>query len=386
MAKTVIIGGGIIGINIAAHLAQKRIVDDVFLLEGREQPGMGETAASAAMLMFNTHINDPTLIKLAGAAKREYGLFEEKFGIGSEIQHCGSLLVSVTDEGATRMENQVHLQNENGINSQFLSAKEIHEQYPFLRGDDITAGIYCSADGYIVDQIGLVRKLRDYAVTKGINVLCNTRVIKITKSTEGIIIDTDRRGSLETEKVIITAGGQSSKLTRSLGYNLPLTYSTRTLWVGNVNNSQIITPIIEFIDGENEGYYFRPPTEGSKQCLVAVGPTQDSNQDPGTKIASFDKDLAEGFLATRFPEFRVKDLTGNPGTRSMTPDGLAYLGPLDPGKQINVAFGLSGYGITLAPIFGQEGANLLVEGGINKEFQASLSPERFRQHRTVEGL
>lgn len=76
-AKIVVIGAGIIGAGIAAELA-KRGEKEVVVIEQKKGFGYQESGASAAMLMFNTHVNNPPLIKLAGAARKRYETFVQE--------------------------------------------------------------------------------------------------------------------------------------------------------------------------------------------------------------------------------------------------------------------------------------------------------------------
>jgi glycine/D-amino acid oxidase-like deaminating enzyme len=359
--RVAIVGGGIIGMSIAAYLAQKN-EKDIYLIEQNKGFGREETATSAAMIMTNVY--DSRLVRPTIASREEYGRLHERFGFDPEIHQCGSVLISTTVKGVERLEYLTRLQREQGRDTRLLTRKEILNMIPLLRGGDINAGIYCPDDGYI-DQTRLVDELRYYAKMNGVNLWSNTKVIRITKSSDGIfILQTNNRDVIPAEKIVIAAGAGSPTLALDLGYYYPVIYSRRELFTAESNTQDM--PIIEFVDGgnENESFYIRP--NGERSVLVGAGPTINSYQYPEEQPA-LNREITSNFLGRRFPGLKIGELTCNIGTRTMTSDGLGYIGPLD--RDVIAAYGLSGFGITLAPFCGRRIARYVVEGEKDEELE-----------------
>ncbi len=381
-ANVVIIGGGIAGVSTAAYLAQ-RGVKNIILVEMEKLIATKETAASAAMLMFNTHRGDLRLIQLAASAMREYHNMKSILGIDPEIKQCGSILISTTPEGKASMQEQVSQQNAYGIPSKFVSVEEIQELVPFLNVEGILSGIYCPVDGY-VNQIALVGKLKEYAQAKGVKFWFDSAVTNITADSEGIVnVQTNSRGLIPAKEVIIAAGAQSPELVESFG-KYPLEFSTRTLWDTSVQHD-LSTPlrIIEYVDGPWQGYYFRPE-EGGKKCIIGVGPTRENNHFPTGPQIPFNREETSEFMNINFPGLKIGELTGTVYPRAMGPNGLPYVGPIDREGRLIAFYGGSGYGITFSPFLAKNLTHF-IEGRINRETESSLlTMERFNTPSRIE--
>lgn len=381
-ANVVIVGGGIMGVTAAAYCGN-RGMRDVFLLE-QGALGKGETGASAAMIMANTLEDDERKIQLAAAAMNGYAEIRRDLKIDAHVVLCGSLLVSTTPEGRVQMEHQVALQHKYGIQTDLLNAGEIHQRFPYLHGDDITAGIYYAGDGY-VNQASLIDDLAYYARACGVHECTNMTVANIERTLGGFLnVTTNTRETIQAERVVIAAGAHSPKMSRRLGWELPLSYQARTLWSGTPTPGQYRdTPIIEFIDGPDAENYIR--TTGDKRYIIAYGPTRKFDRCPEEQIPSFGFDEARSFHERRLPDLRIGLLTGNVGIRTMAIDGRAYLGPIDPEGKVIAAYGQSGYGITHAPFLARVLADYL-ERGMSKEMEMLLpTSERLGGLRSYEG-
>lgn len=380
----VIIGGGILGVSVAAHLA-KSGVRDVFLLEKNRKLGMNETAASAAMISLNTLEPDRMRIRLAAQAMKAHERLMGVFGIDSEITRCGSLLLSTTPEGRVFMEKHVKIQNDYGIPTVLYTREQIRERFPILEGDDITAGIYCPVDGH-VDQMALVSKLGQYAKSHGVTILTDTTVTDIKRETNGDFgVETNSRGLYPAKQVIIAAGADSPHMSAIFGRSdLSLTYAARTLWDGVPRQYQSI-PNFEFIDGPDKDFYIRSTPD--RRYIIAYGPTRDSDHYPTEPIPSFGREKTKEFLAQRLPGLGIGELTGNVGIRTMTPDGIPYIGPIDRESRVFAAYGGSGYGITNSIVLGEALAEQISEGKISREREYLLpTHERFVRSEGIERI
>lgn len=358
--EVVIIGGGIIGCSVAYHLAKKG-VRDVAVIEMMPSLGLGESSVSGAMLMHQT--GNEQVTRLAKESIKEYMKFKEELGSDLEFHNSGSILFTTKQEAAEKIHEQVEMQKRLGIDSRVVTRDEILELAPFINTDDIVLGAFCHLDGY-VDPDALVEQYRKEASRVGVQfytgleatkVIIEGRFIEGVKTTNGII---------KTRTLVNAAGGMGHLIAKSIGITLPMENDKRHIFVIGVSSKIKPFPILEDIDSK---WYFHP--EGTKNILFGVGPTEKvtiEKADQNIFMQSVDEEAFEELA--RYVLFRAPKL-GNPnvvsgvaGIRSLTPDELPILGPVDQVQGFINCCGLSGFGITNAAICGILIAEWIVDG------------------------
>src|SRR2546421_1050156 len=116
-ASVVIVGGGVMGVSAAYHLAC-RGETDVLLLERSDLLGQGATGKCAGGVrhQFGTEIN----IRLSIASVRMLERFETEPGQAIGLQQCGYLLVLTRAEDVAAFERNVALQRQLGVMTEWL--------------------------------------------------------------------------------------------------------------------------------------------------------------------------------------------------------------------------------------------------------------------------
>ena len=142
MADFVIIGGGVYGCATAWELASKGA--EVCLLEAK-------TIASGASGGLGSRG-----VRASGRDVRELPLMEEAYDIWPTLheqldgpthyKRLGQLLLIEEELDLVRLEPQMWLQNQNGIESHLLSSEELREYEPYL-SENIRAAIFTPNDG-----------------------------------------------------------------------------------------------------------------------------------------------------------------------------------------------------------------------------------------------
>ena len=105
-AEVVVVGGGVMGVSIAFHLAEAG-VRDVVLVE-RDELGAGSTskAAGGVRAQFSDEVN----IRLGARSLEAFGRFEEETGQDIGLHRVGYLFLLSTPEEVASFEESVRLQ------------------------------------------------------------------------------------------------------------------------------------------------------------------------------------------------------------------------------------------------------------------------------------
>ena len=93
-ADVVIIGGGIIGVSIAYHLARKKAGRVVLLEKGMLGEGSTSRCAGGIRTQYSTDIN----IRLALESVEVFQRFEEEFGVDPEFRRIGYCFLASTEK------------------------------------------------------------------------------------------------------------------------------------------------------------------------------------------------------------------------------------------------------------------------------------------------
>src|SRR5215471_16843476 len=121
-AEVVIIGGGVIGLSIAYHLA-KRGMKDVLVLEKESMVGAGSTGRCAGGFrhQFSTEIN--IRLSLLSVSKLEH--FAEELDQTIDFHQDGYLFLLQTTEDVASFRENVRMQRSLGVPVDYLQPDEI---------------------------------------------------------------------------------------------------------------------------------------------------------------------------------------------------------------------------------------------------------------------
>ena len=92
-ADVVIIGGGVIGVSIAYHLAMKRVGRIILLEKGQLGEGSTSRCVGGIRTQFSTEVN----ILFSLESIKTFERFEEELGIHPEFKRIGYLFLATTE-------------------------------------------------------------------------------------------------------------------------------------------------------------------------------------------------------------------------------------------------------------------------------------------------
>lgn len=356
----IVIGAGIAGASVAAHLAETH---KVMVLEMEERPGYHSTGRSAAM--FEPNYGPAPIRALTRAAR---GVFEE---IGAFTPRETIFVMTVGQHEAfdALMAAQVGIRE--------ISVAEAQRKYPLLRAEHIRRAILDPGTADIdVDLVHqhFLKRLRSL----GSSVICNRKVEAITR--QGNAWQVTAGGETFRGRIIVNAAGAWGDTVAALA-------GVRSLGLQPKRRSIAVVPVPEGHDASTwpligdvgETWYSKP-----QSGKLLVSPADATPVDPHDAFAD-DMALAEGIdrfqQAVTFEVTRVEHTWG--GLRSFAPDGNPVVGYDANAEGFFWLIGQGGYGIQTSPALSRLAACLVRHEPAPADIAAEdldiaeILPERF---------
>ncbi len=363
----VIIGGGIIGVATAYHLAAKK-VGRIAVVEKEQYLGNGSTAKCAGGIraQFSSEIN----VRMSLLSEDKFETFARDMDAEVEFDQVGYLFVLTSEDQVRTFRSQFDMWKRLGVPAQWMSRDDIAKLAPPLRVDDIIAGTYSKKDG-IGDPHQFTQGYVSAARRLGVKFLLETEATGIKTSGDKISSVTTNNGELITDTVINAAGPYSRQIAAFVGIDLP---------VAPIKRQIVTTAPLDFIGS-------------SFPMVVDIGSGLYTHKESGGLLLGWaDKDTPEGYDESTDPEYTdtilMKGLDRIPqletaeikaawgGLYETTPDHHAIIGSSGAFPRLFHCTGFSGHGFMHAPAAGIVTSELVC--GEKTSFDISpLSPHRF---------
>ncbi len=220
-ADLVVVGAGTIG-GWASTFAAREGVGRVVVVE-RGIAGQG--ASSRAAGIVRAQGGTPTTVALGRWSIDFYRGQPETFGTDSGFRELGYLILAVTDEDERSGHERVAMQQADGLAVRWVTPADAVALNPTLSPDGHRGGSYLATDGHIDPP----RNVRAYSLAmQRAGVELRERTAFTGLITEAlpdggsrvIGVETDR-GSIETERVILTGGPGLRAVGRLAGIRIP---------------------------------------------------------------------------------------------------------------------------------------------------------------------
>ncbi len=216
-ARTVIIGGGVIGCSIAYHLAREGRKDIVLLERSKLTSG---TTWHAAGLVRRLRPS-ATLTKLINYSIELYGELERETGQATGWTQTGSLTLATNRDRLTNIKRQVTLARAFGLDAEVIDAARAKELWPLIEVDDVIGAVWSPGDGR-VNPSDVALALSKGAQARGVQIFEDSRVTGLRKI--GSRISGVKVGDhvIHAEEVVIAAGLWSREVAEMAGAHMPL--------------------------------------------------------------------------------------------------------------------------------------------------------------------
>ena len=206
MGRTLIIGGGAIGLSIAYHLA-KRGVEDVTLLE-RNQLTSG-TSWHAAGIVGPLRAT-PNMTRLASAALDVFPALEAETGMSTGYRRTTGYWLARDPNRLDELHRIADLGQAQGLNPKMIGACDV--PLPQLNLQDHVGALFVPEDAN-ANPVDLCMAYAKGARNRGVKILENTGVMALRQVDGRIVGVTLTDGSeLDAEQVVLATGAWSREL------------------------------------------------------------------------------------------------------------------------------------------------------------------------------
>jgi sarcosine oxidase subunit beta len=363
----VIIGGGVVGLSIAYHLAV-RGYRDVALVE-RRTLGSGATSKGTGGIrqQFSSRVN----IVLSRRAVDYFAGFQDRVGGSARFRQHGYLFLLDRADQLKLFRKNVAKQLEAGVPVRLLEPEEIPEVMPHVNVDGLLGASYCRTDGSASPE-DVVKAFARGARIHGARLMEDTTVTAIERDAHGAVAAVDTtRGRLAAEAVVNAAGPWAAEVGRLVSIELPIVpYRRQAFQISSLGWLDADLPLTVDLAS---GAYVHPRPDGG----VIGGNDRDvragfDEEVDWSLVPALREALARRIL--RIAEAEI--IRGWAGLRDMTPDEHAIVGPVAAVPGFWTAAGFSGHGFMHSPVVGELLSEWLVDGAPTLDLSA-LRPERF---------
>jgi (S)-2-hydroxyglutarate dehydrogenase len=210
--RTLIIGGGIVGLAVARELSRRDPGRSIVLLEKEEEVGRHQSTHNSGVLHAGLYYQPGSLkARLAVSGVRMMTEFCRHHGVAHEI--CGKVVVATSADELPSLERLWDRGQRNGLRGlRRLNSDELREIEPHAAG---VAAVQVPEEG-IVDYAGVCAALRGELEAAGVDVRTGAKVISIRATADGWAVGTEA-GEWEADFLINCAGLFSDRVAELAG-------------------------------------------------------------------------------------------------------------------------------------------------------------------------
>lgn len=372
-----IIGGGIMGISLAWHLA-RRGQRDVTVFE-RQTVGAGASGRTAALL--RQHYTNQHEARLAHHGLDFYRRWAEIVDPTPVHTSCPLVVTVPTGRGfegnVDRLRLNVKMQRSLGIQTRIVTADELRALQPYARTDDLRCAALEADSGY-VDAPSATRALAVAARRYGIRIVehCPAEAVTVERGRiTGLRVHSEH---VKADTLVCAAGPWSPQVLRSAGIQVPVE-AIRVQVAVLQRPLHLEPPHFAYVDMA-AGFFTRPYGPGRSLVGIAGGSQHDPVRPNSYRVAGDEEYFvpARETLARRFPGMRqAVACFGWAGLYDMTPDAHPIIGPAGP-RGLYLLAGFSGAGFKKAPAVGAALAGLILDGRSDPFDLAPFTFDRFQ--------
>ena len=357
MPEVVIVGGGIVGLSTAFHLASKG-VRDVTVVE-RRFIGAGASGKSGAII--RTHYSNEPETRLAIEGLRVFRAWADIVGGDCRFERTG-LIVLVPPESLSDLEANVTMQRSLGVDVEIVDETQLRELDPAVSLADGAVAAYEPEAG-VSDSMAACNSLAAAAMRLGVTFRLDTSVREIRHQAGRVIGVSTSAGPLDADVVVLAPGAFALPLLQPLGIDLPMVPATSRIsifrWPLERDPRH---PVL--IDGLN-GLWLRP-IHGDSTLIGAERGVRRVVEDPEHADETIDQAYVEHCreqLARRYPVMRhAVGRGGWTGILMRSADDRPIIGPFDGFSGLFGLVGDSGTSFKTAPAVGRALAELIIDG------------------------
>ena len=342
-AQVVIVGGGVIGLSAAYHLARAGVRDVVLLEQGALGSGSTCKAAGGVRAQFSDEVN----IELGLRSLRTFEGFEEQFGQQIDLHQVGYLILLDDPSDVAAFEASAALQRAAGIDSHVIDVAEAKRLSPVIDTDGLLAAAWTPRDGHCTPE-AVVAGYATAARRAGARIVTGCRVTGIDVDGDEITGVRTSEGDIATATVICAAGAWSKQIGAHAGVDLPVEPLRRQILITEAMPG--LDPRTPFTIDFATSFYFHGEGPG---LLLGMSDPDESVGFAQSRSDAWLPRLGE-VIERRAPAIaEVGIASGWAGLYEVTPDHNALIGEAEQVSRFLYATGFSGHGFLMGPAVGE---------------------------------
>jgi len=416
-ADVVVVGAGIVGCATAYHLARRGVRVVVV-----ERASVAGEQSRKNWGFVRQQGRDPLEVPLVMEANRIWRGLERELDADIEWIQGGNLALAADEARMARFEAWLPVAREFGLETRLLRGRDLGAVVPGLGGSWV-GGMHTPGDGH-ADPEKTTDAFARAARSHGAAIHFDCAVQGVTTSAGAVSGVVTEQGEIRASSVVCAAGAWSSRLARTLGFELPQRWVrgtvARTTAAPPVTACAVWGPGVAFrqrrdgsfniaaggaldhdvtLDSLRQVPFFLPNYWKNKalfrfhvgrpllRSLRAALPGSEARRrplawdrgiDPAPNPAKVRRSLAE--LQRVLPSLPPLDIARSwAGYIDATPDLVPVLGEVPGLRGFVLATGFSGHGFAMGPVAGRLVSELIVDG------KTSLDVSGFRFSRFAEG-
>lgn len=215
-ARTIIVGGGIIGCSTAYHLAH--MGEETVLLEKAKLTSGSTWHAAGLVGQLRSNAN---VTQLLGYSVELYKRLEEETGLATGWKMNGGLRLACNEERWIEVKRQATTAHSFGLDMQLLTPKEAQDLWPLMQVDDVVGAAFLPTDGQ-ASPSDIAAALAKGARRRGAQIFEDTPVTRIIVE-DGALVGVETPGGVIACERLVLCGGQWTRaLAATIGVSVPL--------------------------------------------------------------------------------------------------------------------------------------------------------------------
>ncbi len=370
-ASIVVVGGGIMGLATAYHLARRGKRGIVVLEKSYLCSGASGRNGGGVRAQWSSELN----IRLMKESIRLCEDFATEMRINVWFRQGGYLFLARSEARAKQLASSVELQRGCGLRTELIDAAAAKKLVPELDASRVVAASFNPDDGVVFPWPfvwGYARACESHGVA--VHPFTNVTALETEgRRITGVVTD---RGRIRTGLVINAAGAWTPEVARLVGIELP-NHPHRHEICSTEPLKPFLRPLVADL---SNGLYFSQSMRGE-----IVGGVSNDDVPPGLDQQSSAKFLAlyARALTDIMPLLGgVRVLRQWAGCYDITPDGSPIVGEVDEVDGMFLLAGFMGHGFMMAPIMGKLAAGYILER-TDADLFAKWNFRRFREGKLI---
>jgi len=211
MYDYLIIGGGIIGLNIAKELKLRDSKSKILLIEKESEVACHASGRNSGVLHAGFYYGADSLkarfTKEGNAALKEFCKTR-----GLHVNECAKVVVAQNEEENEGLEELKRRGDVNGVELQWMDEAQLEEKYPNIKTHK--RALFCPSTA-TVNPKEVTLEFKKYIQELGVEILLDCQYLKNLEDNEIVT----SKGTFKTKKLINAAGLYADKIAKHFGFS-----------------------------------------------------------------------------------------------------------------------------------------------------------------------